>query len=96
MKASGLSSAHGSLQEKSVYFIDSIASGSGPHYVIEEMVRDFKKAQIKLPNINLINIAQIELDNEYKERNKLVAKENVMDGGQTKPPQRSLARFSTV
>jgi hypothetical protein len=86
-KKVGLDPDNKQLQNHSVYFIDVIASGGGLAYVIEELLREFKQADIPIPNFNIIILNKINItvgegltDNATNEKNSRIAKKSAGDG----------------
>lgn len=68
------------LSRVSTYFVDVIASGSGPAYVLETILRDFKEKNItEIPDFRLISLNEITLDDDDP-RAKSIAKQDGGDG----------------
>lgn len=73
------------LLGKTTFFIDVIASGSGPAFVLETMLKDFQDQSDAvetrdLPDIRLIALNKIDISNKHDRRNKSIATENGNDG----------------
>lgn len=81
LTAVGLTPKNEDLNKHGVYFVDVIASGSGPAYVIEELIRMFQQAGKKIPDFSIISLNKIDLENE---RNALIAEQNADDGQKLK------------
>lgn len=76
----GLNPQNRQLQNHAVYFIDVVASGGGLAYLIGELLRDFRKADIPIPNFNIITLNKINITNQEDTRNSLIANQNAGDG----------------
>ncbi len=50
----GLSPDNPKLEEGNIYFVDNVFSGTGPAFVIEELIRSFQQKGKKIPNISLV------------------------------------------
>jgi len=75
----GLSSDHDELLKGTTHFVDVIASGSGIAYVIEDILRDFKQAEKPYPNLNVLTLNEIDIDNKEDSRNASVVDRTAKD-----------------
>ncbi len=85
----GLMADNADLPTKTTYFVDIIASGAGPAYTIETILRNFQvRGERKIPDIRLISLNEFILDvdededDEYDQpdpRHALVASHNAKD-----------------
>ncbi len=81
LKACGLTVENPHLKTKTIHFIDIIASGGGCAYVMEELLRDFKKAALPWPSFHICSMNVINIENPKDPRNALIAEGNTTDGG---------------
>jgi len=76
----GLGPNNKDLSQHAVYFVDVLATGAGPAYVLEELLRMFKEAGKPIPNFNIIALNNIVIDNPEDQRNAMIAQQNAADG----------------
>lgn len=81
LKKDGLSPENNELRKQDTYFIDVIGSGAGIAYTTEEILRNFKKQGLDLPNFHVVSINKINNNNEEDQRNALIAKSNADASG---------------
>lgn len=79
MVAAGLTSANADIGTYSTHFVDVVGAASGPAYVIEEIIRDFRIASQPVPQIDIFSLNEIRVDDQDS-RNKFIANENAKDG----------------
>jgi hypothetical protein len=69
------------LTNHAIHIIDVIASGAGPAFFIETLAREFEKEDKPLPNMNIIALNEINIDDEHDLRNASISQKNIKDGG---------------
>lgn len=82
LRRQGLSSQNTALLSNDTYFIDVVGSASGFAYVAEEILRDFREANLDSPNLKMITMNRIDIDTPSK-RNDVIVKENPDEEGHT-------------
>jgi hypothetical protein len=80
LRAVGLSPENKDLENHSIYFVDVIASGGGISYVVEEILKSFIAEDSFIPDINVIVLNNIDIENPADNRNALIADKNAQDG----------------
>jgi len=76
LRRNGLSSQNPALLENDTYFIDVVGMGSGFVFVAEEILRDFRESGLADPNLKLITMNRIDINNKLDNNHEKIAKEN--------------------
>ncbi|HQS83598.1 MAG: hypothetical protein B7Y25_01455 [Alphaproteobacteria bacterium 16-39-46] len=66
---------------KSLHFVDVIYTGSGISFLIEEILRSFKEAQLEMPHCHVCAINEFNIENPHDDRHSFIAERSSKDGG---------------
>ena len=80
LRGHGLMADNPELLTKETYFVDCIASGSGPAYTIETILRDFQEQGVKeTPKFKIIALNEFTFEDDDP-RNESIASKEAKDG----------------
>ena len=87
LKSAGLTSINPALTDHTIHFVDVIGSGAGPTFVMEEILRDFQKAQMDPPQLHVCSLNAFvpqnyvtPLSKDTIKRHQSITDNNVHDG----------------
>lgn len=68
------------LANHAVYLVDVVASGGGPAYVLEEIIRHCQQTGARVPDFTIISLNKIDIAQENDTRNAKIAQHSAGDG----------------